>query len=350
MADQCDFIRPGDSRWGELLGQVPHDFYQTATYAEFAARYEGGKPVAFYSKRSGTVCLVPLLLRRIPGPLGSERGWCDAASPYGYPGVLRTGGSSAEDLDRMLEDFKRTAAEQNVISAFIRLHPLQAIPAEILAKHGVVRDHGETVYIDLTRSDEDMWRETRSDLRRALKRLIVAGYYPRMNDWRHLDEFAQIYRQTMKSVGARAWYLFSNAYFQDFKISLGPAAHLCTVMSPDDRIAAAGLFTLTNGIAQYHLGGTADEFASAGPSKLMLDFVRSWFKRMGARRLHLGGGVGCRKDSLFYFKAGFSKSRAQFRTFRVIADRGKYDEAIRQNLRYGSSADTEYFPAYRRPH
>ena len=49
-------------------------------------------------------------------------------------------------------------------------------------------------------------------------------------------------------------------------------------------------------------------------------------KARGNRVMHLGGGLGGAHDSLFDFKAGFSKDRQPFRTWRVVVDPVRYAE------------------------
>jgi len=66
------------------------------------------------------------------------------------------------------------------------------------------------------------------------------------------------------------------------------------------------------------------------PSKAMLHFMRGWAKSRGNRWFHLGGGLGARKDSLFEFKAGFSKGRAPFYTWRGIIDQSAYNRVVAQ--------------------
>ena len=62
---------------------------------------------------------------------------------------------------------------------------------------------------------------------------------------------------------------------------------------------------------------------------LMLHFVRGFMKARGNRVMHLGGGLGGAHDSLFDFKAGFSKDRQPFRTWRVVVDPVRYAELSR---------------------
>jgi lipid II:glycine glycyltransferase (peptidoglycan interpeptide bridge formation enzyme) len=103
---------------------------------------------------------------------------------------------------------------------------------------------------------------------------------------------------------------------------------------------------------QYHLGGTKNEFLKQAPSKLMFDYVRFWAKERGNKFLHLGGGVGSAKDSLYNFKAGFSKQRHLFLTLRLITDQQKYDSLVELRAKTLKTAaknlvDSNFFPAYR---
>jgi lipid II:glycine glycyltransferase (peptidoglycan interpeptide bridge formation enzyme) len=122
-----------------------------------------------------------------------------------------------------------------------------------------------------------------------------------------------------------------------------------------DKAAAAGLFTIRDGVVQYHLGGTRDEFLKISPMALIFDTVRLWANDVGARVLHLGGGVGgTNDDSLFHYKAGFSDRRHNFATWRLIAEPGMYRELCERRARMNElqglePAGGDYFPAYRCP-
>jgi hypothetical protein len=123
-------------------------------------------------------------------------------------------------------------------------------------------------------------------------------------------------------------------------------------MGPDGRVISAGVFTLCDGIVQYHLGGTRTQALKLSPMALLLDTVRRWGGEQGARVFHLGGGVGASADSLFQFKSGFTEARHEFACWRWILDRSAYDAACAERSGYLAMrglelADAGYFPAYR---
>jgi hypothetical protein len=242
--------------------------------------------------------------------------------------------------------FAAACAERQIISVFVRLHPLLPAPEAAMDRIGVRRTHGETVLVDLTRPLEALRGEIRRNHKVGICRLRGAGFSVSVDDWAHYRRFIDIYRETMERVGADPFYYFPASYFHQLKKALGPRLHLLSVVSPDGETAAGGLFTEFEGIVQYHLGGSAGEYLKLAPSKLIIESCIAWGKGAGNRVLHLGGGVGAHPDSLFLFKAGFSGLRGRFQTWRIVCDDSRYSELVRAVHPSGRDGE-DYFPAYR---
>ena len=111
--------------------------------------------------------------------------------------------------------------------------------------------------------------------------------------------------------------------------------------------AAGGIFSIVEGLAQFHLGGTAEDFVGQSPSKLMMDAAISACKAQGAHTLHLGGGYGSSAtDGLFRFKAGFGQQRHNFSTLRFIHRRDTYRQLMGNTMLSNKNHEV-YFPEYR---
>jgi hypothetical protein len=347
------FITPVDRRWKQLLAETQHDVYHTPDYATVAARQEDAVPVALYAEHGSTASLVPLLLRQIPEYLGAPPGWLDAVSPYGYPGPLITGKPRVGTIARLIAAWKDGARDAGIISMFIRSHPLIPLPASTLRLFGKSVRHGDTVYIDLRDSQDEIWRSMRENHKSQIRRLVNGGFTSRLDQWQELPEFIALYLRSMVVRGAAPYYFFSKRYFVELREALGAALHLCTIHAPGGELASAGLFTETGGIVQYHLGCSSDDFRRGAPSKLMFHDMQRWAAGRGNRFFHLGGGVGCQSDSqLFQFKAGFSPRRAEYWTFRTILDKARYGELVRRRsalLCEETPAGSDFFPLYRYP-
>jgi hypothetical protein len=345
---KAEFIAPSDPRWRAFVARVPHDVYHLPEYVVAASRAEKGRPGAFYAESENTACLIPLLIRDLPEELGASREWYDAASPYGYPGLLATNPTDEVALIRFLTALRELGDAQGLVSAFIRLHPLLPLPSAALRSLGSVRTHGRVVHLDLTQSTEKLWSEARKNHGRGIRKLHRAGFVATMDDWGLYPEFIRLYKETMRRVAAAPFYFFARTYFEDVRAELLGQTHLCTVAAPDGRIACAGLFFEEAGIVQYHLSGTADEFLGVAPSKLMFDCVFRWSKERGNHVLHLGGGLGGREDSLFHFKAGFSPLRAEFQSLHVVFNQDRY-RTLTSQIDGAAAISPEFFPLYRAP-
>ncbi|HEX6050912.1 MAG TPA: GNAT family N-acetyltransferase [Gemmatimonadaceae bacterium] len=346
----ADLLAVSDVRWRRFLDRTPHDVYHLPEYCCVAGHHEGGEPVAFYAEEDGQAVLVPMLLRELPPELGAPPGWRDATSPYGYPGPIATLGTQPDVLRASLRALRALAQEHAIVSAFLRLHPFYTVPVALLAEAGTVVHHGGVVYVDLTKSPDEWRAETRLDHQRNLKRLIQLGYSAEMDDWDAYPASCEVYWATMRRHSADSFYYFSDEYFSRLRRMLGQSVHLCSVRGPAGDVAASGLFLLVGGIAEYHLGGTADAHFAKAPSKLMFDFVRRWAKDRGATLLNLGGGVAGAADSLYRFKSGFSPLSADYHTVRIVFDAPRYHALVEVSRALSAADDTAeaFFPAYRR--
>ena len=277
----------------------------------------------------------------------------DIVSPYGYCGFLlnELAATTPGFLNLAIDELTRIWRERNICSAFLRLHPLlnQNIPQN---QNNYFQATGVTIYVDLKLDTEEIWSQTRSSHRNKINRCKRAGFTARIVPFQqYIKEFNDIYEETMNRVNASKIYYFGKNYFEKLADLLGNKLHLC-IVEKDEKIACVGLFSECCKIVQYHLGGTKSDFLKQAPSKLMHDYVRFWAKNRGNNFYHLGGGVGGNEDSLYHFKAGFSKQKHIFNTLQLIIDQEKYSYLVNlqaKNLNTTNQAllSSNFFPAYR---
>jgi hypothetical protein len=339
---RCEWIPPESAKWLDILRAIPHDFYHLPAYAQLSAETEGGAAGAFVVDDVRGRLIVPLILREI------SAGRFDATSPYGYPSPLWSSPEGAPFAREALSTFVECLRSTHVVSAFIRLHPLLTTDIDLFMDHGDVIFSGETVYLNLEKTVDELWHDTRENHRRSIRRAQRAGFVARVDEtWAQLNAFQTAYRETMMRVSATDYYFFPEVYFEKLRAALGERLHLLLV-DQGEQLAAAALFTECSGIVQYHLGGTSDEFLPAAPMKLLFHFASTWFKDRGNTVMHLGGGVGSRQDSLLHFKAGFASTRARFHSWRLIAEPVAYMELVEHWCREtGRQPSGTFFPAYR---
>jgi len=332
-----------DTRWCEALATVRHDFYHEASYHAFCEKRGDGTAYLAVYREGNHVFVWPDLVRLIEG-LAS---YCDVTSVYGYPGPLASN-PSPEFIGKGLAALRRAWRAQNVVSVFSRLHPL--LENQILLQpDGPGEPTGTTVAIDLTRSPDEIRRGYPKRLKHGLNRArrlgMVVEHDTRLE---RLPRFAEIYRETMARNQAAPSYFFDLDYFEGLFAAFPGRAHLFTAVQDGITVAGA-VFIETAGIVQYHLSATDNRFLSLSPSKLVLDEALQWAADHGHICLHLGGGRGGEHDTLFAFKAAFSRDRHPFFVWKSVLQPDIYRELCR---RHGLSDRSDrlpsgYFPAYR---
>ncbi len=354
-----EIISPTDLRWQQYLDTVPHDFYHLSGYLELEAKWHGAIAEAVLVSDRGETFFLPYLMRDCDDVLSSHEfpvsEVYDTISPYGYPGILVSNPHNLGFIKQAWILIHQSWRDRNICSAFLRLHPL----INDLAAHDwsaidsqAIYHYSDVVVCDLTLSLDELWRQTRSSHRTKINKLRRSGFSVRMAPVeQYLDIFIAIYLETMRRVNARSIYLFDRDYFSNLVRILADRVKIC-VVEFDDEVVAASMITELSGIVQYHLGGTKTEFLKYSPTTLMFDYIREWSKSRGNNYLNLGGGLGGQHDSLFHFKAGFSKEIKTFTTIRSIVDRELYQylTTLRAKTLGREAAELRsltFFPTYR---
>ena len=340
-----------DDAWAAVLASVAeHDFHHLAGYHRLAEFRGEGTALLFAYRSGGHIVALPLLVR--PVDADHATGLQDATSVYGYAGPISSRGPVPPAVvDGFQAALRDELVRRQVVTVFSRLHPLIQ-QQHLIARLGETRLGGQTVSIDLTLPAEEQWGGYNKTTRRLIRRAIEAGVVGvHDRDLHYLGEWADLYRETMERVGASSTYYFDGAYFERMAAELGSVLHLFVGLV-DGRVAAAGLYTLCDGIVQAHLGGSRPQYAALSPVRVVDDTARCWATEVGARVFHLGGGVGGREDSLFRYKAMLSDRRHQFMTWRWVVDEAAYAALCSPSgsaVERAASADGQFFPAYRRP-
>lgn len=347
-----------DPRWPEALRRLRHDFYHLPAYVRLDGEWNRARPRAFLARSGDEELFVPYLLRRCeslwPDPMG-DREVFDVVSPYGYPGLLLS--DAARRSPRFAREAVRRLSEtlraMGACSAFLRMHPLLSDGLSELFPEDFFTAAGETVAMDLTLDEGELWKGIREGHQWTIKKCRKLGFVPRMVPLAaYVECVMEIYLDTMARVRARESYYFGRDYFE--RLGELPGQVHCCVVESEGRPAAACIFFECGGIVQAHLGGTRSEFLSRSPFHLLLYYAAGWAKSRGNRYLHMGGGVGGSNDRLFQFKRGFSPLRFPFSTLRLVTDEEMYRELTARRAQAAEVSVEEvssggFFPAYRTP-
>jgi serine/alanine adding enzyme len=332
-----------DGRWDELVaGSASPDVYYRAGYCRAYEAAGHGEAVAVVTERA----LFPLLLR--PLPFG-EQGF-DAATPYGYGGVLPLGrddpgtGTVPVSEVRQLRDW---CVNAGVVSCLLRLHPLVGGPRQLAgvdARDLDVREHGPTTAIALSRLDDGrlqgMSKGRRADLTIARRELELSW-----DGDGALELFRAVYDPTMQRVGAGEFYLFPSEYYRTLAEGLGDRLGVALALLDGEPVGGA-LFLAGGRFAHYHLSGATDAGRELKAGTLLVHAGAEWARERGCDLLHLGGGTAG-ADSLFAFKKSFGGQTYTYAFSTLIADRDRYDALVARRAAESEPPRPDFFPAYR---
>ncbi|WP_273566572.1 peptidoglycan bridge formation glycyltransferase FemA/FemB family protein [Maribacter halichondriae] len=317
-----------------------YDFYHTYDY-HIISKKENEAPVLLVYKEDDKLIALPLLKRPIEG---TE--FFDFTSVYGYPGPLTKGLEEGFDNKNFVQALSEKFAELKIVSVFSRLHPYIKLQESVLNGLGETPTIGKVVNIDLTQ-DVDVQRaqygKSTKNRTNKCRRLCTVKKAKNVED---IDTFIDIYYENMDRLSATKDYYFSREYFHNFLQCDDFDTDILLVVHNEDKLAvAASMFVKTKNIIQFHLSGSKTDYLDIAPANLFLDEMRLRATEEGYEIFNLGGGLGGREDSLFNFKASFSKDHRDFKVWKYIVDQRIYAE-LSKNI--AGKYESAFFPLYRK--
>lgn len=329
------------SEWSAYVQRAAHfDFYHTWYYHSLD---KSGDPLLIVYSNGKDFIALPLIKKRIP-----ETNCFDFSSVYGYTGPI-----SNREFDELEDEVKDNFArefceylkESKCVSVFSRLHSFFSQTA-LIDKFDGVYENGRIVVIDLQVPLDVQRSKYQKRVQEKIKALRRKGYYVVEGKSPHeVREFASIYMENMKRIGATDFYLFDEPYFQTLLDSKEFNSKLLTVYHQNKAVCGA-VIVCTQKIIQAHLLGTRTEYLQFSPAKLLTDEICILGREMGMHYFNLGGGLGFKEDSLFSWKAGFTDLFFKYNSWRFVADPEKYAE-LTQQKGLPLDADIDFFPLYR---
>jgi serine/alanine adding enzyme len=268
----------------------------------------------------------------------------DLITPYGYGGPVTAG--TEPPVPGFAGAYEQWCRACSAVSTFVLFHPLYA--NQDLDLGFALEPLPGTIAWDLA-PDADLLAGMHRHHRRMVRRALGADAEVRVavcapGDVEALMGFRRLYTDTMQRAGADPFYRFGDAYWS----ALADGVPMVNVQVWHGSEQLAGVLGLTGAPwLHYHLGASSESGRNLGASHLALYALARWGQEQGYSRLHLGGGVGGRRDSLFLYKERFAPGGA------IPAAIGKmvHDPARYRELTGQTDVSFEgFFPAYRAPH
>ncbi len=336
------------AEWQAIL-PASINVFGSAEYASIVQTQWGYQSRLFVLESDGVQIAYPLFLRPIhtlPFATMMPGEWWDALTPE-YTGPIRLSSAVPTTDPHLPTRFAQFCRNNGIVTEFAHLHPWNG-QSSLLETDGVSLNR-EIIYIDLTWSDEQLWKDSfthacRKNIHRAQREGI--RIFPATSA-DHVHEFYRIYTKTMERNLAAEQYYFSLAYFMAFFETMPQHARF-VLAEYDDQVVAGTLYLHDNTDVYSYLGGADPEFQHVRPTNAVVYETIQWARDAGKRRLILGGGYRP-DDGIFRFKSSFSPLRAKFYVYRRIHLAEQYERLCSAwSSHYGCERESgDYFPAYR---
>ncbi len=298
--------------------------------------------------------LFPFLLR----DLSNEEFWGqnqpkakDIISPYGYSGAFVWGKCDRYKVSEIFwKHWNEWAVDNNVVCEFLRLSLFQDM---LLPYPGELEEKLINVVRTLNHSHDTLWMSFKNKVRKNVNRAKREGIKIEIDfTGKNLDEFLNIYKQTMDRRNARKMYYFPREYFESI-INKLPGQFAFFYALWGKRIVSTEL-VLTSATTIYSfLGGTLSDAFHVRPNDLLKYHIMLWGKENGKSRYVLGCGYQP-DDSIFRYKLSFAPNGVYpfFVVYRILIPQ-IYNDLIEERKRYGKikgiawKPQEGFFPAYR---
>ena len=347
MLREAVYTTDDTAGWSSAL-PAGESVFGSVQFANVVREHLGCEPRLYVLQDSASLIAYPFFMRSIrPAFLGEDCGRLRDTTSPDFTGPLARGTptrSLAVELPTRLSTF---FSSQDVVSEFIHLHPWKAL-TRALRGHELQFDR-EIVYIDLTATEEQLWRHSfnhacRKNITRS-KRENVRVFEARTTG--DVREFHRLYIDTMKMRNARAQYFYPLDFFVSIFDQLRGAARFA-LAEYRDQLVAGTLYLHDRDDVYSYLGGADARFQHVRPTNAVVYDTILWGQREGKKRLILGGGHAP-NDGIVRFKASFSAHRASFFVYRCIHLPETYDALCRacSEVQGGELGTGTYFPRYR---
>lgn len=329
------------------------DIYFDRNYGKLYEDIENGKAEVFEFKCEIGKIENQFIKREIPNNINNIT-YFDIVTPYGYGGPLITEIKDKEKINylvkRYIEAFKEYCEKNNIVSEFIRFHP-------IIENHKYFEDTYEVINIRKTLGtnikdyDDPIKEEFSKSARKSIRQILKKGItYRIIENPDSVGSFKEIYYSTMDRNGASEYYYFDDNYFKKCLTYFKDNLLLIEVLY-EEKVIASGLYFKYKNFVHTHLSGTLSEYLKMSPAYIIRYAAVLWAKENGMDYIHHGGGTSnSEEDSLYKFKKQFSKkSEFKFYIGKKIWNNEIYESLCKanNNIKLENTSNIDYFPLYR---
>jgi hypothetical protein len=333
------------NEWYEYLKRINvNDIYFFPEYFELNQTIIKGKVECFVYEGKDVVILYPYIKRSI-----DRSCYFDISSGYGFGGYI--GMPRNQGVNKFRSAFHRYCLENNIVSEFIRFHPLYNNHFLASSEIDFLENCQPVILADFCSENFNMktmiTKEAWKKIKKAERNKIEVSEYNTEIDCK---EFERLYYKTMNRLEASKFYFFNEDFFRFMRKELASSSILFNARYQGEVVG--GLWILFGKTFSYNFLSCSDaDYANLGINDLLQWKALEWAYHSGKQK-HLLGGGRKGEDSLFQFKAKFAPYRHNYYLGKIIHLSGVYEKLCERLNGFDSAERVQlgpmgWFPYYR---
>lgn len=346
---------PDFTQWKSYYDRLEQKgVYHSPEYIKFMGKYHQYEAELFIYGDEDNFVYYPYFKRRLDDlPFANKSNielskYYDIKSSWYYGGPICSIVSQQEHLARSLSRsyfncFADYCQSSQIISEFIRFDPNLKNYLFVFNKYPL-KVNRETVYVDLSLSEENLWEQYVCRCRTAIRK---GRKFPvnvkRLQPEEFLNVFPDIYHQEMVRKKAPSHYFFSKVFFKDLINSLQEKAVLFVVTYEQKIVGGTISLFEEGGVAYDYLTATLPEYWKYQVNNMLFHEVILWCKKSGALIYDFHGG----RSGVAFFKESFSPLRGSFYIAEITYNKQLYEKLVLLRKELEGDMPNGYFPEYR---
>lgn len=322
------------------------DIYYNIYYGKLYEKTEHGK-IETFEVNSEYGKIEHIFIKR---EIETQKNYYDIVTPYGYGGPIIT---ECQDKEKLLAQFKESfteyCSENNIVSEFIRFHPIFENALDFKGIYDVVYSR-HTVGTNLMDYEDPVQAEFSKSLRREIRKAEKNGVTVRtILAPTDLSAFKKLYEETMDRNKADAYYYFPNSYYK-YIIEFLRKSVLEIQLIYENEIIASEIYFIEGDLMHAHLLGSSQIMLDLNAGALLEATAARWGHNHGYRYIHHGGGrTSAVDDPLYTYKKKYGKNTEfDFYVGKKIWNKEMYDELVeKREEQLNHKIESDYFPKYR---
>lgn len=322
------------------------DIYYNIYYGKLYEKTEHGK-IETFEVNSEYGKIEHIFIKR---EIENQKNYYDIVTPYGYGGPIIT---ECQDKEKLLAQFKESfteyCSENNIVSEFIRFHPIFENALDFKGIYDVVYSR-HTVGTNLMDYEDPVQAEFSKSLRREIRKAEKNGVTVRtILAPTDLSAFKKLYEETMDRNKADAYYYFPNSYYK-YIIEFLRKSVLEIQLIYENEIIASEIYFIEGDLMHAHLLGSSQIMLDLNAGALLEATAARWGHDHGYIYIHHGGGrTSAVDDPLYTYKKKYGKNTEfDFYVGKKIWNKEMYDELVaKREGELNHKIDSDYFPKYR---